>query len=106
MTSGMSIRPIAGAGAETENPNSSMDSDPWAELLRAVAARNRPTQALLLNAAAHRFHNRTLSLSIPSYLIKRFNQRRVDVVRNALQATLGGEWEVKLQPATGQSTAP
>src|SRR5690606_8796395 len=35
----------------------------WTELLRAVSQRNRPTQALLLNASVQALHNGTLVLS-------------------------------------------
>ncbi len=69
----------------------------WTELLRAVAERNRPTQALLLNATVHDLQDGTLVLSMPtSGLVKQFAQaHRIDFVRDALRAVLGGDWDVQ-----------
>lgn len=85
----------------------------WSELLRAVAERNRPTQALLLNATVQELHDNTLVLSMPTNgLLKQFAQeRRIGFVRDALRAVLGGEWDVQCveagqQPAAKQSTTP
>src|SRR5690606_2936243 len=57
----------------------------WTELLRAVSQRNRPTQALLLNASVQALHNGTLVLSMPTPgLVKQLaQQRRLDFVRDA-----------------------
>jgi DNA polymerase III subunit gamma/tau len=69
----------------------------WTELLRAVAERNRPTQALLLNATVQELHNGTLVLSMPTAgLVKQFSQQhRIDVVQDAMRAVLGGEWQIR-----------
>ncbi|WP_092628356.1 DNA polymerase III subunit gamma and tau [Actinopolyspora mzabensis] len=69
----------------------------WNDLLRAVAERNRPTQALLLNASLVDLRDNTLVLSMPTTgLRKQFMQaRRIDYVREALRAVVGGEWELE-----------
>ncbi|MBA8827427.1 DNA polymerase-3 subunit gamma/tau [Saccharopolyspora lacisalsi] len=69
----------------------------WTELLRAVAERNKPTQALLLNATVQDLREGTLVLSMPtSGLLKQFaQQRRIEVVRDAMRAVVGGEWDVQ-----------
>lgn len=68
----------------------------WTELLRAVAERNRPTQALLLNATVQDLTDGALVLSMPTAgLVKQLNQeRRLGFVRDALGEVLGGEWDI------------
>src|SRR5699024_3132345 len=68
----------------------------WEDLLRAVSQRNRPTQALLLNAKVHDLTRGTLVLTMPTApLVKQLaQQRRLDFVREALREVLGGEWEI------------
>jgi DNA polymerase-3 subunit gamma/tau len=85
----------------------------WTELLRAVAERNRPTQALLLNATVQDLREGTLVLSMPtSGLVKQFvQQHRIDFVRDAMRAVLGGEWEIRCVEAgaagaSGAAKAP
>lgn len=86
----------------------------WTELLRAVAERNRPTQALLLNATVQDLRDGALVLSMPtSGLVKQFaQQHRIDFVRDAMRAVIGGEWDVRCLEAgatdnvqSGQSSA-
>ncbi|WP_114455140.1 DNA polymerase III subunit gamma and tau [Halopolyspora algeriensis] len=69
----------------------------WTELLRAVAERNRPTQALLLNATVQDLRDGALVLSMPTTgLLKQFAQpHRIEFVRDAMRAVLGGEWQVQ-----------
>ncbi|MDR7301799.1 DNA polymerase III subunit gamma and tau [Haloactinomyces albus] len=69
----------------------------WTELLRAVAERHKPTQALLLNATVQDLRDGTLVLSMPTTgLLKQFaQQHRVEFVRDAMRAVLGGEWQVQ-----------
>nr|WP_217641442.1 DNA polymerase III subunit gamma and tau [Actinopolyspora alba] len=69
----------------------------WNDLLRAVAERNRPTQALLLNASLVDLRDNTLVLSMPTAgLRKQFMQaRRIDYVREAMRAVVGGDWELE-----------
>ncbi|MCI2423878.1 hypothetical protein MOQ72_41405 [Saccharopolyspora sp. K220] len=68
----------------------------WTEVLKAVATRNRPTQALLLNATVQDLNGSTLVLSMPPWLVKQLAQRRrLDFVRDALRKVLGGEWDVQ-----------
>ncbi|WP_092980500.1 DNA polymerase III subunit gamma and tau [Actinopolyspora lacussalsi] len=69
----------------------------WNDLLRAVAERNRPTQALLLNASLVELRDNTLVLSMPTAgLRKQFMQaRRIDYVREAMRAVVGGDWELE-----------
>ncbi|QGK68340.1 DNA polymerase III subunit gamma and tau [Allosaccharopolyspora coralli] len=94
----------------------------WTQLLQAVAERNRPTQALLLNAKVQELRDNTLVLSMPtSGLARQFaQQHRIEFVRDALRSLLGdGEWEVrcveegaqpqptpKQQPASKPQSAP
>lgn len=80
----------------------------WTELLRAVSQRNRPTQALLLNASVQALHNGTLVLSMPTPgLVKQLaQQRRLDFVRDALREVLGGEWEIQIVEAGAAPAAP
>ncbi len=69
----------------------------WTELLREVAERNRPTQALLLNATVQDLRDGVLVLSMPTAgLAKQFaQQHRIAHVQDALRAVLGGEWDVQ-----------
>ncbi|MGW0890983.1 DNA polymerase III subunit gamma and tau [Saccharopolyspora sp. NPDC002578] len=81
----------------------------WADLLRAVAQRNRPTQALLLNATVHDYVDGALVLTMPtSGLVKQFaQQRRIDFVREAMSEVLGAgpDYEVRCVEA-GSAPAP
>ena len=78
----------------------------WTELLRAVAERNRPTQALLLNATVQDLRDGALVLSMPtSGLVKQFaQQHRIEFVRDAMRAVIGGEWDVRCVEAGGTDT--
>ncbi|GAB3285673.1 DNA polymerase III subunit gamma and tau [Parasphingorhabdus pacifica] len=78
----------------------------WTKLLKAVAERNRPTQALLLNATVQDLQNGTLVLSMPtSGLAKQFaQQHRIEFVRDAMRAVLGGEWAVRCVEAGASTT--
>ncbi|MCI2424347.1 DNA polymerase III subunit gamma and tau [Saccharopolyspora sp. K220] len=80
----------------------------WTEVLKAVATRNRPTQALLLNATVQDLNGGTLVLSMPtSGLVKQLaQQRRLDFVREALQEVLGGEWDIQCVEAGAAPPAP
>src|SRR5699024_8463912 len=62
----------------------------------AVSQRNRPTQALLLNAKVQDLSRGSLVLAMPTApLVKQLaQQRRLDFVREALREVLGGEWEI------------
>ncbi|GGJ01307.1 hypothetical protein GCM10011581_43130 [Saccharopolyspora subtropica] len=81
----------------------------WTKVLQAVAQRNRPTQALLLNAQVQDLNgDNTLVLSMPtSGLVKQLaQQRRLDFVRDALREVMGGEWEIQCVEAGAAPPAP
>ncbi|GAA2817282.1 hypothetical protein GCM10010470_60840 [Saccharopolyspora taberi] len=80
----------------------------WNDVLKAVAERNRPTQALLLNATVQDFQDQTLVLSMPtSGLVRQFaQQRRLDFVKDALRSVFGEEWEVRCVEAGAAAAAP
>ncbi|GAA4863631.1 DNA polymerase III subunit gamma and tau [Saccharopolyspora cebuensis] len=81
----------------------------WTEVLRAVAERNRPTQALLLNATVQDLQDTTLVLSMPtSGLVKQLaQQRRLEFVKAALASVLGeGDWEVHCVEAGAAPARP
>ncbi|MEV4647606.1 DNA polymerase III subunit gamma and tau [Saccharopolyspora sp. NPDC049357] len=69
----------------------------WTDVLQGVAKRNRPTQALLLNATVQDLDGGVLVLSMPtSGLVKQLaQQRRLDFVREALREVVGGEWDIQ-----------
>lgn len=73
----------------------------WSEVLKAVAGRNRPTQALLLNATVQALEagqeRNTLVLAMPTPPLQRqlAQERRLEVLRGALRDVLGGEWDVR-----------
>ncbi|RRO15115.1 DNA polymerase III subunit gamma and tau [Saccharopolyspora rhizosphaerae] len=69
----------------------------WTDVLQGVAKRNRPTQALLLNATVQDLNDGVLVLSMPtSGLVKQLaQQRRLDFVREALREVVGGEWDIQ-----------
>jgi DNA polymerase-3 subunit gamma/tau len=80
----------------------------WTDVLQAVAKRNRPTQALLLNATVQDLHDGVLVLSMPtSGLVKQLaQQRRLDFVRESLRDVLGGEWDIQCVEAGAAPVAP
>ncbi|MGW3466885.1 DNA polymerase III subunit gamma and tau [Saccharopolyspora sp. NPDC000995] len=80
----------------------------WSDVLQAVAKRNRPTQALLLNATVQDLNGGTLVLSMPtSGLVKQLaQQRRLDFVRDSLREVVGGEWEVQCVEAGAAPPPP
>ncbi|MGW5642120.1 DNA polymerase III subunit gamma and tau [Saccharopolyspora sp. NPDC003752] len=96
-------RPAAAPAAEAAAPaqagfDAAKVRQVWAKVLQAVATRNRPTQALLLNAVVQDLSgDNTLVLSMPtSGLVKQLaQQRRLDFVRDALREVVGGEWEIQ-----------
>ncbi|GAB3673207.1 DNA polymerase III subunit gamma and tau [Saccharopolyspora tripterygii] len=69
----------------------------WTDVLQGVAKRNRPTQALLLNATVQDLNDGVLVLSMPtSGLVKQLaQQRRLDFVRESLREVVGGEWDIQ-----------
>ncbi|GAA2333445.1 hypothetical protein GCM10009854_06090 [Saccharopolyspora halophila] len=69
----------------------------WTDVLQGVAKRNRPTQALLLNATVQDLNNGVLVLSMPTPgLVKQLaQQRRLDFVREAMREVVGGEWDIQ-----------
>ena len=69
----------------------------WTDVLHGVAKRNRPTQALLLNATVQDLNDGVLVLSMPtSGLVKQLaQQRRLDFVRESLREVVGGEWDIQ-----------
>nr|WP_218863232.1 DNA polymerase III subunit gamma and tau [Actinopolyspora biskrensis] len=104
----------AGGSAPREEPPSGTATaelrQTWSELLRAVSERNRPTQALLLNASVRELRADTLVISMPTEgLRKQFDRaNRVEHVREAMREVLGGEWAIECvvegeQPASGSA---
>ncbi|WP_406688228.1 DNA polymerase III subunit gamma and tau [Saccharopolyspora sp. ID03-671] len=69
----------------------------WTDVLQGVAKRNRPTQALLLNATVQDLNDGALVLSMPtSGLVKQLAQeRRLNFVKEALREVVGGEWDIQ-----------
>ncbi|MFC7342377.1 DNA polymerase III subunit gamma and tau [Saccharopolyspora griseoalba] len=69
----------------------------WTDVLQGVAKRNRPTQALLLNATVQDLNDGVLVLSMPTTgLVKQLaQQRRLDFVKEALREVVGGEWDIQ-----------
>ncbi|SFT03342.1 DNA polymerase III subunit gamma and tau [Saccharopolyspora flava] len=69
----------------------------WTDVLQGVAKRNRPTQALLLNATVQDLNDGALVLSMPtSGLVKQLAQeRRLNFVKEALREVVGGDWEIQ-----------
>ncbi|MEU5853267.1 DNA polymerase III subunit gamma and tau [Saccharopolyspora shandongensis] len=96
-------RPAAAPAAEAAAPaqagfDAAKVRQVWAKVLQAVATRNRPTQALLLNATVQDLSgDNTVVLSMPtSGLVKQLaQQRRLDFVRDSLREVVGGEWEIQ-----------
>ncbi|MBB5154086.1 DNA polymerase III subunit gamma and tau [Saccharopolyspora phatthalungensis] len=80
----------------------------WSGVLQAVAKRNRPTQALLLNATVQDLNGGALVLSMPtSGLVKQLaQQRRLDFVREALREVIGGEWDIECVEAGAAPPPP
>ncbi|SHE70545.1 DNA polymerase III subunit gamma and tau [Streptoalloteichus hindustanus] len=69
----------------------------WPEVLKVVATRNRPTQALLLNATVQAIEGNTLILAMPTAGLARqlAQERRLEVLRAALRDVLNGTWDVQ-----------
>ncbi|MEV0698397.1 DNA polymerase III subunit gamma and tau [Saccharopolyspora sp. NPDC050389] len=107
-------RPAAAPAAEAAAPaqagfDAAKVRQVWAKVLQAVATRNRPTQALLLNATVQDLSgDNTLVLSMPtSGLVKQLaQQRRLDFVRDALREVVGGEWEIQCVEAGAAPPPP
>ncbi|WP_092604181.1 DNA polymerase III subunit gamma and tau [Actinopolyspora xinjiangensis] len=85
----------------------------WNDLLRAVAERNRPTQALLLNASLLDLRDDRLVLSMPTGGLRKqlMQARRIECVREAMRAVVGGDWEVEClvegeERSAGSSASP
>ncbi|ASU80723.1 DNA polymerase III subunit gamma and tau [Actinopolyspora erythraea] len=117
--SGASGRAPTGA-AETADSGSTGGGRPaaelrqvWNDLLRAVAERNRPTQALLLNASLLELRDDRLVLSMPTGGLRKqlMQARRIECVREAMRAVVGGDWELEClvegeERSAGASAAP
>jgi len=79
----------------------------WDEVLGAVKLRSRPTQAALLDAQVLQLEGRTLTLAFAHAAIQRQFEGRtgVEVLREALKATLGAELEIACTTVSPSSTA-
>ena len=100
--------PAAPSVPQSGGPDAADVRRVWTELLRAVAERNRPTQALLLNATVQDLRGGVLVLSMPTAgLVKQFaQQHRIEFVKDAMRAVLGGEWDVQCVEAGSAEAQP
>jgi DNA polymerase-3 subunit gamma/tau len=75
----------------------------WSEVLAAIKATSRSVEAMLLQATVQSVEDDTVVLTHAAPpLVKRLSEpRNVEIVANALTATLGGTWQV--QWTTGDS---
>ncbi|MCP2258054.1 DNA polymerase-3 subunit gamma/tau [Streptoalloteichus tenebrarius] len=102
-----SPEPVApAAGATAGGMDAAAVRRVWPEVLKVVAGRNRPTQALLLNATVQSIEGNTLVLAMPTAGLARqlAQERRLEVLRAALRDVLNGTWDVRCvhgDPAAG-----
>jgi DNA polymerase III subunit gamma/tau len=89
--------PVATAPAAPSGFDAAAVRRVWTDVLQGVAKRNRPTQALLLNATVQDLNDGVLVLSMPTTgLVKQLaQQRRLDFVKEALREVVGGDWDIQ-----------
>ncbi|MGQ0718585.1 MAG: DNA polymerase III subunit gamma and tau [Pseudonocardiales bacterium] len=77
----------------------------WPALLDAVREQSRTTQVLLSNATASSVQGATLVLTLPNAPLARRlgDERNVELIRAALRAVLGVDWQVRCEHADGDA---
>ncbi|HEY3896463.1 MAG TPA: DNA polymerase III subunit gamma and tau [Pseudonocardiaceae bacterium] len=77
----------------------------WQALLDAVREESRTTQVLLSNATASAVEGSTLVLTLPNAPLARRlgDDRNTELIRAALRAVLGVEWQVRCEQASGDA---
>ncbi|HEV7450845.1 MAG TPA: DNA polymerase III subunit gamma and tau [Pseudonocardiaceae bacterium] len=77
----------------------------WQALLDAVREQSRTTQVLLSNATVSAVEGSTLVLTLPNAPLARRlgDERNVEMIKRALRAILGVDWQVRCQHADGDT---
>ncbi|MGH3695222.1 MAG: DNA polymerase III subunit gamma and tau [Pseudonocardiaceae bacterium] len=77
----------------------------WPALLDAVREQSRATQVLFSNSTASAVEGSTLILNLPTApLARRLGEdRNVDMIKKALRAVLGVDWQVRCEHAGGNA---
>ncbi len=77
----------------------------WPALLDAVREQSRATQVLFSNSTASAVEGSTLILNLPTApLARRLGEdRNVDMIKKALRAVLGVDWQVRCEHAGGHA---
>ncbi|MGH3885172.1 MAG: DNA polymerase III subunit gamma/tau, partial [Pseudonocardiaceae bacterium] len=77
----------------------------WPALLDAVREQSRTTQVLLSNATANSVAGSTLVLTLPNAALARRlgDERNVELIKQALRAVLGVDWQVRCEHADGDA---
>ncbi|MGH3874217.1 MAG: DNA polymerase III subunit gamma and tau [Pseudonocardiaceae bacterium] len=77
----------------------------WPALLDAVREQSRTTQVLLSNATVSVVQGRTLVLTLPNAALARRlgDERNVELIKVALRAVLGVDWQVRCEHADGEA---
>ncbi|MGH4023770.1 MAG: DNA polymerase III subunit gamma/tau, partial [Pseudonocardiaceae bacterium] len=75
----------------------------WQALLDAVREHSRATQVLLSNATASAVQGDTLVLTLPTAPLARrlADERNVEMIKGALRAVLGVDWQIRCEHAGG-----
>ncbi|MGA9311548.1 MAG: DNA polymerase III subunit gamma/tau, partial [Pseudonocardiaceae bacterium] len=94
-------------GPVPEQPDAATVRRHWAALLEAVREQSRTTQVLLSNATASAVQGSTLVLTLPNAPLARRlgDDRNVELIRAALRAVLGVDWQVRCEHADGEAGA-
>ncbi len=77
----------------------------WQALLDAVREQSRATQVLFSNATASAVEGSTLVLTLPTAPLARRlgDERNVEMIKRALRAVLGVDWQVRCEHADGDA---
>ncbi|MGH3898595.1 MAG: DNA polymerase III subunit gamma and tau [Pseudonocardiaceae bacterium] len=77
----------------------------WPALLDAVREQSRTTQVLLSNAIVSAMQGSTLVLTLPNAPLARrlSDERNVELIKQALRAVLGVDWQVRCEHADGDA---
>ncbi|MGH3755740.1 MAG: DNA polymerase III subunit gamma and tau [Pseudonocardiaceae bacterium] len=77
----------------------------WQALLDAVREQSRTTQVLLSNATVSSVEGSTLVLALPNAPLARRlgDERNVEMIKRALHAVLGVDWQVRCEHADGDA---
>jgi DNA polymerase-3 subunit gamma/tau len=89
--------PAAAAPADSGAVDAAAVRRVWSDLLAAVRTRSRSTEAMLSNATVHAIEGSTVVLTHTAEpLARRLSEvRNADAIADALQAVLGGQWQVR-----------